>query len=258
MAIRDEGIDSARLDQIMAPFWSTLWGLAARGHWIRHDHQPVRTAETDEDPRRRITLPDALTRGDLTLSFVAAGSEFATQITFGATRRFDVLISRYPELVEFRAMVDGVRDQSWHGRYFSAAISTDGEAMYTLWLRQAQMHIKFSSREWQDLRDLFRDAWQRAELTDEEYAQLEALAGKQTMSEWVRGVLLKATTPSAESVLLAELLALRTILLNLHFAVCQGEPVTTETMRRLIDRADADKLQQAGERLGTADTRREP
>ena len=95
-------------------------------------------------------------------------------------------------------------------------------------------------------------------VTDAEYARLEVLAGEQTISEWVRGVLLKAATPSAESVLLAELLALRTILLNLHFAVCSGEPVTPETMRRLIDRADADKGPQARERLGTADTRREP
>lgn len=57
---------------------------------------------------------------------------------------------------------------------------------------------------------------------------------------------------------MAELLALRAILLNLHFAVCSGEPVTAETMRRLIDRADQDKLQHAQERLASADARREP
>ena len=95
-------------------------------------------------------------------------------------------------------------------------------------------------------------------VTDEEYARLEALAGEQTISEWVRAVLLRAATPSAESILLAELLALRAILLNLHFAVCSGESVTAETMRRLIDRADQDKLQHAQERLASADARREP
>ena len=95
-------------------------------------------------------------------------------------------------------------------------------------------------------------------VTDEEYAQLEALAGEQTISEWARAVLLKAAVPSAEPILLAELLALRTILLNLHFAVCSGEPVTAETMRRLIDCADQDKIQHAHERLAAADARREP
>jgi hypothetical protein len=167
MAIRDERVDSTRLDKILAPYWSTLWGLAARGHWIRHDHRPVRTAEeNNEDPRRRITLPDALTRGDLTVSFVAAGSEFATLIDFGAARRFNFLISRYPELVEFRAMLDGARDQSWHGRYFFAAVSKDGEPTRTLWLRQPQVHIEFSVRQWSDLRDLFREAWLRPELQE--------------------------------------------------------------------------------------------
>jgi hypothetical protein len=61
--------------------------------------------------------------------------------------------------------------------------------------------------------------------------------------------LLQATARSAERVLLAELLALRRILLNLHFAVCRGETVTTETMQRLIDLADQDKVQRAEERL---------
>ena len=95
-------------------------------------------------------------------------------------------------------------------------------------------------------------------VTDEEYARLEALAGEQTISEWVRGVLLKSPAPSADSILLAELLALRAILLNLHFAVCSGEAVTAETMRRLIDRADQDKTQHAHERLASADARRQP
>ena len=92
-------------------------------------------------------------------------------------------------------------------------------------------------------------------VTDEEYARIEALAGEQTMSEWARAALLKAADAPSESVVLAELLALRTILLNLHFAVCAGEPVTAETMRRLIDRADQDKVGHARERLASADGR---
>src|SRR5229473_6011516 len=57
-AISDEGVESARLDQILAPHWPTLWGLAARGHGIRHDGRPVRTAGDPEgDVRSRFTLP---------------------------------------------------------------------------------------------------------------------------------------------------------------------------------------------------------
>ncbi len=92
-------------------------------------------------------------------------------------------------------------------------------------------------------------------VTDEEYAQFEALAGEQTISEWAREVLLKATKPNAgEQTMLAEVLALRTILLNVHFAVSQGKSLTAEEMQKLIERADQNKLGKARERLAEAAT----
>ncbi len=92
-------------------------------------------------------------------------------------------------------------------------------------------------------------------VTDEEYAQFEALAGEQTISGWARDVLLTATKPkSVEQTVLAEVLALRTILLNLHFAVSQGQALTAEDMRQLIERADQNKLSKAQERLAEATT----
>jgi hypothetical protein len=87
-------------------------------------------------------------------------------------------------------------------------------------------------------------------VTPEEYARIQALAGEQPVSEWVRGALLKAADPpAADATLLAEVLALRTILLNLHFNLCSGTRVTAETMQRLIERADQDKYPQAEARL---------
>ena len=92
-------------------------------------------------------------------------------------------------------------------------------------------------------------------VTGEEYAQFEALAGEQTISEWAREVLLKATKPNAgEQTMLAEVLALRTILLNVHFAVSQGQTLTTEEMQKLIERADQNKLSKARQRLAEAAT----
>jgi len=92
-------------------------------------------------------------------------------------------------------------------------------------------------------------------VTDEEYAQFEALAGEQTISEWARDVLLNATKPNAgEQTVLAEVLALRTILLNLHFAVSQGQTLTAEDMRQLIERADQNKLSKSRQRLAEAGT----
>ena len=95
-------------------------------------------------------------------------------------------------------------------------------------------------------------------VTPEEYARIQALAGEQPVSEWVRAALLRATDASlTDSIVLAELLALRTILLNLHFHLGSGTPVAPETMQRLIECADHDKYQQAEARL-TAANRRDP
>ena len=103
-------------------------------------------------------------------------------------------------------------------------------------------------------------------LTEDEYATLEALAGGQNLSEWTRHMLLTAARRQAqeaerqarEEVLLAEVLALRMILLNLHFAAVCGETPTTDDVQALIERADQDKLQRAKERLWSASPRREP
>jgi hypothetical protein len=94
-------------------------------------------------------------------------------------------------------------------------------------------------------------------VTEAEYVALAAMAGEQRLSEWVRQVLLAAVRSApAEPVVLAELLALRTILLNLHFAVTTGSPPSADDMRQLIERADHDKWQKAEERLLSAIARR--
>ena len=58
-------------------------------------------------------------------------------------------------------------------------------------------------------------------VTPEEYDRIHALAGEQPISEWVRAALLKATNASpVDSIVLAELLALRTILLTTSISIC--------------------------------------
>jgi hypothetical protein len=92
-------------------------------------------------------------------------------------------------------------------------------------------------------------------VSDEEYAQLEKLAQEhgQTLGECCRDVMLEhvdGRKPSViEETLLAETLALRTILLNLHFTVAKGETITAEGMQAIIERADAGKAKKAAERL---------
>jgi hypothetical protein len=61
-----------------------------------------------------------------------------------------------------------------------------------------------------------------------------------------------ADTGATSQALMAELVALRTILLNVLFKLANGEKPTAEEMQRLIDRADSDKLRKARERLAQA------
>ena len=98
-------------------------------------------------------------------------------------------------------------------------------------------------------------------VSEEEFAALEATAraADMTLSEWVRAVLLAAPgveLPEDEAALaarvtLAEVLALRTLFLNLQFRQAQG-PLTEAEMRGLIDRADAVKGERARERIEAA------
>ena len=84
----------------------------------------------------------------------------------------------------------------------------------------------------------------------EERAQAAGL----TLSEWVREVLLAAPMDGAGEtgeVILAEVLALRTLCLNLQFRQGQG-PMTEAEMRTLIERADAVKGERARERIEAA------
>jgi hypothetical protein len=94
-------------------------------------------------------------------------------------------------------------------------------------------------------------------VTDDEYTTFTRLAAGQTVSAWVHDVVLATTTPRpADHVLLAEFLAVRTILLNLHFAAVSGETPTEEALKRLIQRADSEKLRKAQERFATVSQRR--
>jgi hypothetical protein len=93
-------------------------------------------------------------------------------------------------------------------------------------------------------------------VSEAEFAMLEerARANGLTLSEWVRDVLLSAPAePGAEAseIVLAEVLALRTLFLNLQFRQGQG-PMTEAEMRGLIERADGVKGDRARERLEAA------
>ena len=95
-----------------------------------------------------------------------------------------------------------------------------------------------------------RDRSVTGKVTEEEYQRLLASARPEKISAWARSVLLRAAGPDPLArAVLAELIALRTVLVNLHFALANGHGVSVEQMQSLIERADADKWSRADERV---------
>ena len=92
-------------------------------------------------------------------------------------------------------------------------------------------------------------------VTAEEYARLEACARDShiSISEWSREALLAAASlgrrSAGEQAILAEMIALRTIVVNLIYAFTSEGKVTADQMRAFIQRADGTKSKRALELL---------
>ncbi len=101
------------------------------------------------------------------------------------------------------------------------------------------------------MRTILRTKSISTKLTEREYEGFEAMAGAsgQNLSEWARNVLLERAQRNGSEqsleTLLAEVLGLRTIVLNLLYATAKGVTMTEEQMKALIDRADAGKVERA-------------
>jgi len=100
-----------------------------------------------------------------------------------------------------------------------------------------------------------------ARFTAEEWTRLESLWNRSGLNrgEWCRKVLLQTipsspdTSPSGViselTVVLAEVLASRTIIINLLHTLGRGQGLPAEEVRTLIERAETDKLRRAVDRL---------
>ena len=96
----------------------------------------------------------------------------------------------------------------------------------------------------------FRTKSLTTKVTEEEYLRLQELAtaAGQSMGEWARTVLL-AQLNSSQEIILAEILALRMLYLNTAQTLGQRGEVTTDELRKLIERVDREKQLKARERL---------
>ncbi len=90
-------------------------------------------------------------------------------------------------------------------------------------------------------------------VTQEEFDHFQGCAGirRLSLSEWCRGALLAACADRspAEQAILAEVIALRTIVANLIYAFTSEGKVSREQMGAYVERADQTKLKRANEIL---------
>jgi hypothetical protein len=105
-----------------------------------------------------------------------------------------------------------------------------------------------------DAPSLHRTKSLTTKVTEEEYARLQELAtaAGQSMGEWARTVLL-AQVNSSQEIILAEVLALRMLYLNSVQILGQKRELTTDELRKLIERVDGEKRRKAKERLREPD-----
>jgi hypothetical protein len=92
-------------------------------------------------------------------------------------------------------------------------------------------------------------------LTEAEFAEVEAAAvrARKKVGEWLRDAALAQArssghTDKTDPILLAELMAIRTLILNLFAAASKG-PLTEESLRKMLAYADSVKQQKADEFL---------
>jgi len=111
--------------------------------------------------------------------------------------------------------------------------------------------------------DQLRNRTVGSKMTESEYEKLVAEAERDglTLGEWCREVLLARVNSNVEEnhrtpeqTLLAEVMALRTILLNALFKLAQGAVLTTEELDRLIEQADGERFERAQERVAEVPT----
>lgn len=91
-------------------------------------------------------------------------------------------------------------------------------------------------------------------LNDAERSVLQAVAAPETIGGWARQVLFNeafVARPTNADAILAEIAALRTIVVNISYALATGEPLSADGTQRLLARADEEKRALAKERVAS-------
>jgi hypothetical protein len=164
-----------KLNEVLWPHWSALWGVCARGHYSLHrkplrEEAPAETNDEDFELAVQPALP-SLEEGEYRLDLVReAGNEFSPRLQFPGilTPRYPVV--GYPRIAEFRRLLEDLDLEQdlcqWQGYYFYAhtEILENDERGVFFFARENGITFGFPMEQWQSIRNLFRRAWQAPEV----------------------------------------------------------------------------------------------
>jgi hypothetical protein len=164
--LEDGSFGHESIDRALRSFWSSLWRLAARGHYALTE-RPVREPVTKQDGLYQTPLPP-LEEGSFTLSFARGeGAELSVLLSFPSVRGPLYPMTSYPKIAEFRAMLTALDPPShtrpWTGEYFFGYVQpSKSRQPAEVWFRAHENGITFgvSADEWTAMRTLFRRAWE--------------------------------------------------------------------------------------------------
>jgi hypothetical protein len=153
------------LTRALRPFWSVLWRVAARGHYVNFD-TPVRSRATRREGLYQPPIPP-VTDERYTLSFTRGeGTEFSVLLGFPGAYGPTYPLSSYPKINEFRAMLEALGPQSrlrrWNGVYFFGySVTPLDQGPEAYWFRAHDNGITFGfgAKEWATVQRVFQRAW---------------------------------------------------------------------------------------------------
>jgi hypothetical protein len=153
------------LTRALRPFWSVLWRVAARGHYVGWG-EPVRSRATRREGLYQPPIPP-ITDEPYTLSFTRGeGTEFSVLLGFPGPYGSTYPLSGYPRINEFRAMVEALGPHSrlrrWNGLYFFGySMTPPDQVPDAFWFRAHDNGITFgmAATEWATVQRVFKRGW---------------------------------------------------------------------------------------------------
>jgi len=166
VALRDESLEGiAAVNRALSRYWPVLYGLAARGHYLR-EHRPVRVGNA-LDSLLRPNLPCVM-GGDPRVSMRVTNDGELKMLIEMSRKQVVYPLRCYPRIREFASMLERLEPGGyWKGREFLGCTTRavpDQATCFSLRHRGNGITVSLAAEEWQSLREGFQRALALPEL----------------------------------------------------------------------------------------------